>query len=73
MKARCPVREQQTDVYEFVIESPTMIKVEDILDFFACLDAPIYQEDLTRQCAQHLGARVRSTGWHSGVKTVCEW
>ena len=27
---------------------------------------------VTQQCAVHLGAKVTSVGWHSGVKVTCE-
>ena len=34
-------------------------------------NAEVFQEALTQQCAVTLGARVTSTGWHSGIKVTC--
>ena len=50
-----------------------MIEVERINTFFKTATAkPLFQEVLTARCAKTLGARVTSTGWHSGVKVTCE-
>jgi hypothetical protein len=73
VESRCPVN-ASIDVYETVVESTGLIKVEDILSTVQRITAlgPIFQEDLTRQLAERLGARVITTGYHLGVKTVCE-
>ena len=74
VRAQCPVNPTDTDVYAFEIESESIIEVERIMAF---IDANagqknIFQEDLTRRCAVTLGAKVRSTGIHSGIKVICE-
>ena len=74
VRAQCPVNATDTDRYEFTIESATMIQVETITEFFATNagTAEVFQEELTRQAAVTFGAKVRSIGWHSGVKVTCE-
>jgi len=70
IEAVCPV-DKKKDVYEVEVISDRTIPVEDILRFTK--DQPeAFQETLTENLARLLGARVISTGWHSGVKTVCE-
>ena len=70
MEAVCPV-DKKKDVYEVEVISDRTIPVEDIL--WLTKDQPeAFQETLTENLARLLGARVISTGWHSGVKTVCE-
>lgn len=73
VRAQCPVNPSDTDLYEFVIESENLIEVEKIADFFAknAGQKETFQEVLTQQCAVTLGARVTSTGWHSGIKVTC--
>jgi hypothetical protein len=74
VRAQCPVNPADTDLYAFVIESETIIEVERIAKFFAerAGAQQVFQEALTQQCAVTLGAHVTSTGWHSGVKVVCQ-
>ncbi len=74
VRAQCPVNPTDTDLYGFVIESEALIEVERIVAFFRehAGKAQVFQETLTQQCAVTLGARVTSTGWHSGVKVICE-
>tara|TARA_Y100000401_G_C8307481_1_gene217799 strand:- start:953 stop:1192 length:240 start_codon:yes stop_codon:yes gene_type:complete len=70
MQAVCPV-DKKKDVYEVEVISDRTIPVEDILRLTK--DQPeAFQETLTENLARLLGAKVISTGWHSGVKTVCE-
>ena len=70
MEAVCPI-DKKKDVYEVEVISDRTIPVERILGLTK--DQPEgFQEDLTENLARLLGARVISTGWHSGVKTVCE-
>ena len=70
MEAVCPV-DKKKDVYEVEVISDRTIPVEDILRLTK--DPPeAFQETLTENLARLLGAMVISTGWHSGVKTVCE-
>ena len=69
MQAACPV-DGKKDVYQVEVISDRTIPVERILELTK--DQPEgFQEDLTKNLARLLGARVISTGWHSGVKTVC--
>lgn len=70
--AACPV-DGKPDHYEAVVECTRVVKVEDILAAVDRLKAQkIYQEELTQELARVLGAKVTTTGYHSGVKTVCE-
>jgi hypothetical protein len=72
VRAKCPVNPDDTDLYAFTIESETLIEVETIIAFFkANAGKEKFQETLTNACAVALGARVTSTGWHSGVKVTC--
>lgn len=74
VRAQCPVNPSDKDVYAFTVESEALIEVEKIKDFFACNAGQqnVFQEELTRKCAVTLGAKVRSIGWHSGIKVTCE-
>lgn len=74
VRAQCPVNPKDTDVYQFTIESHSLIEVEKITAFFAANSGrkETFQEVLTQKCATALGARVISEGWHSGVKVRCE-
>ena len=70
--ASCPV-DRKPDHYDAVVECSGVVKVEDILAAVAGLRLKrIYQEELTQELARQLGAKVTTTGYHSGVKTVCE-
>lgn len=74
VKAQCPVQATDTDRYDFLIESESLIEVEKIVEFFRANagNRNVFQEALTQQCAVTLGAKVTSIGWHSGVKVTCE-
>lgn len=74
VRAQCPVNPTDTDLYAFTLESEAIIEVEKIVAFFEAnaKEKNVFQEALTQKCAVTLGARVRSVGWHSGVKVVCE-
>lgn len=73
VRAQCPVNPTDTDLYQFTIESESIIEVEKITAFVQenAGKKEIFQETLTNQCAVTLGARVTSVGWHSGVKVTC--
>ena len=73
VRAQCPVNRSDTDIYDFVIESDKMIPVERIVEFFAkhARQCRVFQEELTGLAAVRLGAKVTSTGVHSGVRVVC--
>lgn len=73
VRAQCPVNPRDTDVYQFLIESETLIEVEKIAAFFKANAGKrkVFQETLTQRAATTLGARVTSIGWHSGIKVVC--
>ena len=73
VRAQCPVNPQDTDLYQFNIESESLIEVEKIAGFFEkhAGTAETFQEVLTQNCAVTLGARVTSVGWHSGIKVTC--
>lgn len=74
VRAQCPVQPNDRDVYKFTIYSESLIEVEKIVAFFAANadKREVFQEALTQQCAVTLGAQVRSEGWHSGVRVICE-
>lgn len=70
--ATCPV-DLKPDHYEVVVECSCVVKVEDILAAAERLKGRrIFQEALTQELARLLGAKVTTTGYHSGVKTICE-
>lgn len=72
ISATCPV-DRQPDHYEAVIECSRVLKVEDILAAVERLKGRrIFQEALTQELARAIGAKVTTTGYHSGVKTICE-
>ena len=73
VRAQCPVNPSDTDLYQFTIESESLIEVEKIAKFFAehAKEQKVFQEALTNQCAVTLGAVVTSVGWHSGIKVTC--
>lgn len=74
VRAQCPVNPSDTDLYAFSIESEALIEVEKIVAFFKenAGEKNVFQEALTQKCAVTLGARVKSVGYHSGVKVTCE-
>jgi hypothetical protein len=74
VRAQCPVNPDDTDLYTFTIESQEIIEVEKIAAFFKqhAGSKNVFQEALTLHCAVTLGATVRSEGWHSGIKVICE-
>lgn len=74
VRAQCPVVPTDTDLYQFTIECEHLIEVEKIRDFFDkhAGQKETFQEVLTGQCAVSLGAKVRSEGWHGGIKVICE-
>lgn len=74
VRAQCPVNPSDTDLYQFAIESESLIEVEKIIAFFKTNagNAEVFQEALTQQCAVTLGAQVTSVGWHSGIKITCQ-
>jgi len=70
--AVCPV-DNQADAYECVISSQRTIPVEEILAAAKDVAALVaFQEDVTVVFARSLRAAVKTTGWHSGVKTEVE-
>jgi NADPH-dependent 7-cyano-7-deazaguanine reductase QueF len=65
--------DRKPDNYAAVIECGYMVKVEAILAAVESLRSRrIFQEELTQELARVLGAKVTTSGYHSGVKTVCE-
>ena len=73
VRAQCPVNPQDTDLYQFRIESESLIEVEKIVAFVKehAGEQRVFQERLTMLCATTLGAKVTSVGWHSGVRVEC--
>jgi hypothetical protein len=72
VRAQCPCNTSDTDVYQFTIDSESIILVEKIAEFFDkhAKNQNVFQEDLTQKCAVTLGARVTSVGWHHGIKVT---
>lgn len=73
VQAQCPCEPENTDRYQFTIESESIIVVEKIAEFFDknAKAKNIFQEDLTYKCAVALGAKVTSEAWHHGIKVTC--
>ncbi len=72
MEAKCPVNDLK-DHYDVVVECNRVLKVEDIIEATAKYkDQAKFQEDITQELANSLNAKVTTTGYHSGVKTICE-
>jgi hypothetical protein len=73
VRAQCPVNPMDTDLYDFLIESDELIKVEEIVRFFEqhAGKNKVYQESLTHLAAVTIGAKVTSVGIHSGVTVKC--
>lgn len=68
VRARCPVNDNDIDLYAVTIESQYMIKVEAILECVMPSEIEkIFQEDLARKMAVELGAKVTIVGVHSGI------
>jgi GTP cyclohydrolase I len=67
---RCPVDDRQ-DVYECVVESDRVLKVEDIWAAVRrATERPEFQETITDRLAEDLGCKVTTIGLHSNVRTV---
>jgi hypothetical protein len=73
VRAQCPVNPLDTDLYQFEIESESLIQVEKIIEFFKenAGSKNVFQEALTQNCAVYLGAMVKSVGYHTGIKVTC--
>jgi hypothetical protein len=73
VRAQCPVNPSDTDLYQFTIESESIIEVERITEFFKenAGKKEVFQETLTQNCAVALGARVVSVGIHGATKITC--
>lgn len=73
VRAQCPVNPTDTDLYDFTIESDSLIEVEKIIAFFAetAGKQQVFQEALTQAASVALGARVVSVGTHSNVRVTC--
>ena len=67
--AQCPHGGE--DCYTITVKTDRLLPVEDILAALKEMPQPIYQEDLTRQLAERVRARVKTVGLHSGVETTC--
>lgn len=69
---RCPV-DDAVDIYEVVVETDRVVKVEEILKASEKqASSPAFQEEYTQRLANDLGTKVVTTGRHSGVDTTCE-
>lgn len=66
----CPLDDGR-DTYQAEFESPSIIKVEDIIAAISVLvEAKAFQEDITESLARNLGCKVTTIGMHSGVLTT---
>lgn len=71
LRAQCPVNGED-DYYNTVVTLSRVVPVEDILYEAKFLtQAPIFQEDLTRELAKAIKGEVVTHGIHSGVYTTC--
>ncbi len=72
ISCRCPVDEAILDVYQVVVRTNHIIKVEDILSAVAvATQQAAFQEAITETIARNLRAKVLTLGKHSGVSTLC--
>lgn len=70
--ALCPA-DGRIDHYACSVETHSMIRAEEIRERVdAFRGEHFYQEDLTQRLADALQAQVTTTGWHYGVKTICQ-
>jgi len=67
----CPI-DGKPDIYDVTFITRRFIKVEDIAAAVKDIPSPVFQEMMTQQLADKLGCKVRSVGYHSGIKTTCE-
>lgn len=69
LRARCPIHAELTDIYSVRLESESLVKVEDILEFMRRFsERQVFQEDVTREIAVGLGVKAQLVGLHSGVR-----
>ena len=72
--AMCPMKPKIVDHYTLLIEAGSMIKAEDLRELLnGYADKAMFQEDITQDIATRLApaTKVTTTGFHSGVETVC--
>lgn len=72
--AKCPMNAKVVDHYTLLIEADGMIKAEDlraVLSGYA--GKAMFQEEITQDIATRFApiGKVTTTGFHSGVETVC--
>jgi hypothetical protein len=68
-KSNCP-NGGLSDCYKITIKSPQTIMVEDIIQTLKECPDPIYQESLADRLRAKIGAYVKVSGWHHGVKII---
>jgi hypothetical protein len=69
--ARCP-SDHEPDVYDVTIEATRTILAEDInaaFDEIGAYEKHQPQEEITVRLARRFAARVKTVGWHYGVRT----
>jgi NADPH-dependent 7-cyano-7-deazaguanine reductase QueF len=71
MHCNCPV-DNLPDLYDVEITSDKTIPVEDILMAIETVNRKDFQENITESLAREIPAKVKTTGYHSGIKVVCE-
>ena len=71
LNASCPV-DNLGDLYDVEITSPKIITVEDILMAVETINKNDFQEHITTALARELSSRVKTVGYHSGIKVVCK-
>ena len=72
VQAKCPV-DNKRDVYTCYVYARGVVKVEDILAAVQELtkdDRPVFQEAFTQDLHRALACKVKTVGYHSGVKTL---
>jgi GTP cyclohydrolase I len=68
--AVCPV-DKAGDRYDVRVKVGRVLMVEEILKAVKeAGEKPLTQEAFTQELARLLAARVKTTGWHSGIRTV---
>tara|TARA_R110000751_G_C13655009_1_gene468494 strand:- start:509 stop:751 length:243 start_codon:yes stop_codon:yes gene_type:complete len=71
LECSCPV-DSLSDLYEVEITSTKTIRVEDILMTVETINKNDFQENITLAISREIPATVKTIGYHSGIKTVCE-
>jgi len=71
IECNCPV-DDLPDLYNVEITSDKVVPVENILEVLENINRKDFQENITVSLARQISAKVKTVGYHSGIKVVCE-